>query len=171
VGIELRGGVVLREFMPEDRADFLGLVHDEKMFEFMKFRLEEETAGQHFDDLVAQADSSPRHIWYLVIESPEGEFTGWAGLGCREDGAELGWYLTSRHWGRGYATEATRLLVDFAFNIVGLRRLYATADPENRASCRVLEKSGLVLRGPTDTVTTWRGVRPRVMYEVMNAKS
>lgn len=85
-----------------------------------------------------------------MIESPHGEFAGWAGLGPVGDAdtVEFGWYLTSDHWGRGYATEATRLLVEFAFGTLGIRRLIATVDPENAASRCVLEKSGLNCLAP-----------------------
>jgi site-specific recombinase XerD len=53
--------------------------------------------------------------------------------------AESGWYLASGHWGRGYATEATRLLIAFACETVGHRRVFATADPENAREVAVVE--------------------------------
>ena len=139
------------------------------MFEFMKFRLDEASAPQYFDYFVAEPHTTPRRSWDLVIESPDREFTGWAGLDGRSDDgeAEFGWYLTSRHWGRGYATEATRLFIGFACGTLGYRRLFATADPANAASRRVLEKSGLSDVGVVGDVQTWRGQRPRVMYELV----
>jgi len=44
--------------------------------------------------------------------------------------------------------------------------MWATADPENLASVRVLEKSGLTNQGLTDPVETWRGPRPRVLFTI-----
>jgi RimJ/RimL family protein N-acetyltransferase len=161
--------VVLRDFRSSDRDDFVALVDDEAMFEFMKFRLDETSAAQKFDLFVTEPHTNPRRIWDLVIESPTGEFAGWAGLDGRnnDDEAEVGWYLPSRHWGRGYATEATRLLIDFGCGTLGYRRLFATADPANAASRRVIEKTGLSYVGVAQGVRTWQGVRPRVMYEWM----
>ena len=169
MGLELRGAVVLRDFRDRDRPDFLALVDDAPMFEHMKFRLDEAMAIRQFEYLVREPASEPRRLWNLVIENSSGEFAGWAGLGSRGDGgeAEFGWYLSSRHWGCGYATEATRLLIPFGFDDLGFRRLFATADPENVASCRVLEKSGLTFCGAVEPVQTWRGQRPRVMYEIV----
>src|SRR2546421_5396480 len=80
VGLELRGSVLLRDFQSSDRDDFVALVHDEAMFEFMKFRLDEASAPQYFDYFVAEPHTTPRRSWDLVIESPDREFTGWAGL-------------------------------------------------------------------------------------------
>jgi RimJ/RimL family protein N-acetyltransferase len=45
-------------------------------------------------------------------------------------------------WGRGIATEAARLLLDFAFGEVGLHRVFAVVDEDNPASIRVVEKLG-----------------------------
>jgi RimJ/RimL family protein N-acetyltransferase len=78
----------------------------------------------------------------------------------------LGWYLRSGCWRRGYATEATRLLLDFGFFELQRATLWATADPENLASLRVLEKCGLTNRGLTDPGQTWRGVRSRVLFTI-----
>lgn len=102
MGVELRGDVVLRDFLEKDRSDFVATVDDEAMFEYMKFRLDEPTAVRQFDYLVTEPASSPRRLWNLVIETPTGEFAGWAGLGGRNElgDAEFGWYLTSRHWGQ-----------------------------------------------------------------------
>jgi RimJ/RimL family protein N-acetyltransferase len=167
VALELRGLVLLRDFRRSDLDDFVALVDDDSMYEYMKFRLDEARTAQLFEIFVAEPDANPRRTWDLVVESPGGDFAGWAGLDARsEDGeAEVGWYLTSRHWGHGYATEATRLLIGFACGALGLRRVFATTDPENAASRRVIEKCGLSEVGLVENVQTWRGKRPRVMYE------
>jgi RimJ/RimL family protein N-acetyltransferase len=169
VGVELRGSVLLRDFRWSDRQDLITLVHDEPVYEYMKFRLDEPTAARWLDNFVNEPNTSPRRLWSLVIESPDGAFAGWAGLDGRgkDDEAEIGWYLASNHWGRGYATEATRLLIDFGFRTRGYRRLFATADPDNAASRRVLDKSGLTFAGVMESVHTWRGPRPRVVYELV----
>jgi ribosomal-protein-alanine N-acetyltransferase len=61
--------------------------------------------------------------------------------------AELGFILGREHWGRGYAGEAQRAVVDFAFEVLGLRRLEAEADPRNAASVRSLERLGFRQEG------------------------
>jgi len=49
------------------------------------------------------------------------------------------------HQGRGYATEASRALLDFAFETMGLHRVVGRAEARNLASARVLEKLGMRL--------------------------
>jgi len=55
---------------------------------------------------------------------------------------ELGWALTSRHWGHGYATEAARGVRAWAYAERRVERLISLIDPENARSTRVAEKLG-----------------------------
>lgn len=61
--------------------------------------------------------------------------------------AELGYALGVAHWGHGYATEASRAIVDHGFRDLGLRKIFACYFPRNPASGRVLEKLGFVEEG------------------------
>jgi len=61
--------------------------------------------------------------------------------------AELGYWIGVEHWGRGYATEAGRAVLDFGFGPLALNRIEAHAFPENPASSRVLEKLGFRFEG------------------------
>jgi RimJ/RimL family protein N-acetyltransferase len=65
----------------------------------------------------------------------------------RDRRAELGYWLGADAWGHGYATEAAGALVDFGFAEMGLARIYAHVLAGNAASCRVLDKLGMVHEG------------------------
>src|SRR5262245_49625532 len=65
----------------------------------------------------------------------------------RDRRAELGYWLGIDAWGHGYATEATSALVDFGFAELGLSRIYAHVLEGNTASCRVLDKIGMINEG------------------------
>ena len=56
---------------------------------------------------------------------------------------ELGFVVHPAHQGRGYATEATRPLLAFAFETLGLHRVVGRLEPRNTGSARVLEKLGM----------------------------
>ena len=60
---------------------------------------------------------------------------------------EIGFFLKRSAWGRGYATEACKRLLQFAFQEVSLNEVVASVDEDNVASKKVLEKSGLLDRG------------------------
>lgn len=60
-----------------------------------------------------------------------------------ETHVQLGYVLDRPFWGRGYATEMARALVDYGFHERGLAKITAITDLANTASQRVLEKCGL----------------------------
>jgi len=72
----------------------------------------------------------------------DGALIGMCGLEPRRDGAELGYWLGVPFWGYGYATEAVRGLIDYAFAELGHEVLSSGARVSNPASRRVLEKCG-----------------------------
>ncbi len=74
---------------------------------------------------------------------------GVCGVDPRDDGLELGYWLGAAYWGRGYATEAVRAVIDHAFGELCHDTLAAGARVSNPASRRVLEKCGF----------QWTGVR------------
>ncbi len=58
------------------------------------------------------------------------------------DGVEVAWAIVSERWGEGLATELARTAVGLAFGELELDALLALTLPHNRASRRVMEKSG-----------------------------
>ncbi|MBZ2196566.1 GNAT family N-acetyltransferase [Occultella gossypii] len=61
--------------------------------------------------------------------------------------ASLGYCLTEAAWDHGYATEAARVLLQWAFDTLDLNRIQSETDTRNVASARVLEKLGFVREG------------------------
>jgi RimJ/RimL family protein N-acetyltransferase len=61
--------------------------------------------------------------------------------------AELGYWCAIDFWGRGYATEAVRAVIDHGFRVLALNRVHAECHGDNPASRRVLEKAGMTFEG------------------------
>lgn len=85
---------------------------------------------------------------YAVVEKKRNEIIGYCGLFYFPDvngqpEIEIGYRLARSVWGKGYATEAARAVRDYAFTILGMKRLIAIIDPSNTASIRVAEKIGM----------------------------
>ncbi|MEU5431798.1 GNAT family protein [Streptomyces sp. NPDC020719] len=80
----------------------------------------------------------------------DGAFIGWCGLNRWNPdyrSASLGYCFGDAAWGHGYATEAARALLRWAFDTLDLNRVQAETDTRNVASARVLEKLGFVREG------------------------
>ena len=85
-----------------------------------------------------------------IDRASDGAFVGWCGLtGWNPDhrSASLGYVLGEPMWGHGYATEAARAVLRWAFDTLDLNRVQAETDTRNTPSARVLEKLGFVREG------------------------
>lgn len=91
------------------------------------------------------------YSFFSVIERATGTWVGrvgpWQPLGW--PGPEVGWGIISAAQGKGYATEAARASVHFAFDVLGWDDVIHTIDPDNIASQKVAQALGAVNRGPT----------------------
>ena len=73
---------------------------------------------------------------------------GLVGISWEDENApELGYCLGVDHWGKGYATEAARAVIDYAFEEFAIERLISGARVLNPASRHVLEKCGFQWTG------------------------
>jgi RimJ/RimL family protein N-acetyltransferase len=84
----------------------------------------------------------------FLITLADDEVIGGCGI-ARPDGdtPELGYWLGVCYWGKGYATEAARAVIDYAFTAFGYDLLHSSARVTNPASRRVLEKCGFQWTG------------------------
>ena len=85
--------------------------------------------------------------FWAAVEKSSGRFVGWfhfrPAADASPDEVELGYRLRRSAWGKGYATEGSRALIDKGFAELGVRRVVASTMVVNVASRRVMEKAGL----------------------------
>ncbi len=60
---------------------------------------------------------------------------------------EIGYWIGVEYWGKGYVSEAVKLILEYAFKYLNLVKVYAHVVSGNKASARVLEKNGFKLVG------------------------
>jgi ribosomal-protein-alanine N-acetyltransferase len=101
-----------------------------------------------------------------LMDLPGSGAWGW----WRPRQAELGYLLARPYWGRGLMTEAAALTVCYGFEALGLSRITAWADAENRGSRRVLEKIGMRVRG-SETRTVKVEKRLYIRYEISRGRT
>ncbi|HKD16195.1 MAG TPA: GNAT family N-acetyltransferase [Candidatus Angelobacter sp.] len=95
-------------------------------------------------------------LWAMVLKS-SGEFIGDCGCVLQEvedeKAIEVAYHVRRDLWGNGYATEAARACIEFAFNKLGAQRVISMIRPENVSSRRVAEKNGLTC----EKIVFWKG--------------
>ncbi|MFB9329816.1 GNAT family N-acetyltransferase [Paenibacillus aurantiacus] len=137
---------------PYDERDFMESFHlmqDPALFAYLHMNVMtiEEYRGL-FDWLTDSYQTpidAPFKYSFAVRRWSDDALLGWCGVGELDFSApdkELYYLIGREHWGSGYATEAASALAAYAFEVIGLGRLHAKADPRNSASRKVLEKVG-----------------------------
>jgi RimJ/RimL family protein N-acetyltransferase len=140
--------LLLREWRDEDLEPFVLLNADERVCEFLgKTLTPEETRAmveRNRDDFQQQGFG----LWAVEVKHGPA-FIGYAGLGIPSFQAhftpciEIGWRLAYAHWGKGYATEAARAVLNYAFTRLGVAEIVAITVPNNHRSRAVMEKIGM----------------------------
>jgi ribosomal-protein-alanine N-acetyltransferase len=148
--------LLLREFVEGDAEAFFRLNTDPEVLRFVPDK-KLESVDQARQLLLDHPIADYRKYGFgrgACILKSTGEQIGFAGLKYLEELGEVdvAFRLLPACWGRGFATETARASVRFGFTKLGLGRIIGLAMPENLASIRVLEKTGLRY---TETVTFW----------------
>ncbi|MBX9977333.1 MAG: GNAT family N-acetyltransferase [Alphaproteobacteria bacterium] len=104
-------------------------------------------------DFIVFVNEQYTRIGYTLFAAEEkesGRLMGYIGLdpikwerplgGC----TEIAWRLGSDHWGKGYATEGARAMLDNGLKKYGLKEVISFTSPQNHRSIRVMEKIGML---------------------------
>jgi RimJ/RimL family protein N-acetyltransferase len=97
---------------------------------------------------VAALDEPGAELAFVITAADNSTVIGGCGIGALEGQApELGYWLGVPYWGQGFATEAVRAVIDYAFEDARHEFLNAGARVTNPTSRRVLEKCGFQWTG------------------------
>ena len=145
--------LILRMFRQEDLDAYAAMCADEEVMRYIG-------EGKAIDRVGAWRQMAMMlgqwclkgHGQFALEERATGALLGRAGYFEPEGwpGFELGWLLRRESWGKGYATEATRLLLRHAFEAMGRERVISLIRPANTRSIRVAERLGERLEGRTE---------------------
>jgi len=142
--------LVLRRFTMADAGDLLELDGDPEVMHFItggRTTPREEIEDDVLPAFLSYYEHGVRYGFWAAIEKSTGTFLGWFHFRPREGGdpdeAELGYRFKRSAWGKGYATEGSRALIQKGFTELGVRRVVAETMVVNVASRRVMEKAGL----------------------------
>jgi [ribosomal protein S5]-alanine N-acetyltransferase len=121
-----------------------------------------EGTGQILRESAASFEERGVGIWGVVLRE-SGEEVGFCGFRVSGD-PDLVYGLLPDYWELGLATEAARAAVRYAFERLGVERVTASADVENAASVRVMERVGMRFARYVDV-----GGRALALYEITAA--
>jgi RimJ/RimL family protein N-acetyltransferase len=118
-------------------------------------------AGRFIASLRDLAPGKPGTWFQFAVSlAPSGSLIGDAALRtCRSDArqAELGFTFASAYQGQGYATEAVRAVLGYAFGRLAMHRVFSRADIRNLRAQRLLERVGFRQEGELRESTWFKG--------------
>jgi len=141
--------------------------------EVMRFSLSGPKTRTETEDFIKRCRAQYDEFGYsllAVVDQAENRVIGYCGLYRQEiEGRmelEIGYRLHPGYWGRGIATEAARMIRDWAFANLDQARLISIIEPENTASIAVAKKLGMNF----EREFLFKGQRTAYIYAVRKTK-
>jgi RimJ/RimL family protein N-acetyltransferase len=164
----------LRQWHESDREPWAALCADPEVMEYLSSPRDRQTSDSAIDRWTERIE---KHGWsFLALETKAtGSFIGMAGLQVPAEPhpylpcTEIGWRLARSYWGQGYASEAAKRILQFAFEDLKLPEVIATTAKNNRRSSAVMERIGM--SGPEATflhpgVPVESPLREHILYRI-----
>jgi ribosomal-protein-alanine N-acetyltransferase len=141
----------VRSFRFDDEVDLARAANDRRIWLNLRDRFPFPYTREDARDWLAYCATQRPELGFAIADLDSDRPVGGIGLELRGDvyarTAEIGYWLSPTHWGRGLATCAVSLVSDWAFASLDILRLEAGVFSWNPASAKVLEKCGFVLEG------------------------
>jgi RimJ/RimL family protein N-acetyltransferase len=138
----------LRPGWPEDWEDLLAQINDEAVVRNLTRAPWPFTIADAKEFAQRPQERMLPHFLITLPSAGGAKLVGSAGLGRDGEDVEIGYWIARAHWGQGYATEATRAILNLS-RAIGHRRITGSHFADNPASGRVLRKAGFAPTGAT----------------------
>lgn len=169
------GRCVLREWRLSDEEALVSHANDRRVSIDLRDRFPYPYTSAHAVEWLGRNVGVTPATAFAITEPGTDEPVGGVGLMLQEDvqriSAEIGYWLGVSAWGRGIASDAVKATTAYAFDELGLERVFAVANTRNKASARVLEKCGYLLEGTMRRTAIKEGiVLDQFMYAALKTE-
>ena len=146
--------LVIRNFTTADIIQLHMIMNNEAIMNYVPFAKErtleecEELMKRILNRYKESTISNFKGFLLLVVAKDKNECVGFVGLfPLTYDNAEneLFYRLFEEHYGKGYATEIAKAIIEYGFKNMNINKIVATVDKDNEVSRRVLDKMGMCL--------------------------
>jgi ribosomal-protein-alanine N-acetyltransferase len=134
----------LRQWVPDDWKRFRPLGTDPRVLEYLTTEPWSDERIRGFINKGIEVAKTRGWILWPVIHRKDAELIGFCGFSDEfSPDVEIGWRFRPEYWGKGLATEAARVVMQYGFETFGFERLVCVTPAANRRSIRVAEKLGM----------------------------
>jgi ribosomal-protein-alanine N-acetyltransferase len=153
--------ITLREFRESDFALFRELEAYPETYRFESAHPDTAQTRAYLEKAQSDVLQTPRTRYRFAVSiRPADEVRGRVTLSLMNAFIrewEIGWAIHPDEWGKGFAVESSRRLLDFAFSDLCAHRVVAFSHAQNTASLRVMKKLGMQQDGHLRETRLWRG--------------
>lgn len=165
--------LVLREFRHDDFDAVRDYESHPKTHRFEKAIPNDDAIRMHLNEIVAWSQENPRSQYcFAITVQPENIVRGQVSVSLNISDIrewEIGWKVHYDYWGKGYATEAARRVLAFAFHDLQAHRVVAFCNVDNAASVRVMDKLGMLQDGRLRETRWWNGAwQDEFVYAILD---
>ncbi len=141
--------IQIRPWKKEDAQQLASIANNKKIWQNVRDHFPHPYTNKNALDWIAHTQQQ-KPILNMAI-TVDGEIAGSIGILLKEDvyrkSLEIGYFVGEDYWGKGIATVAVSLLLDYITKHFDVVRIYAEVFEHNRASMKILEKNGFHLEG------------------------
>ncbi len=161
--------LIQTKFTPNDYQDFRKLEVEPDVVKYISGEIgTEEKIREVFERLLSISDKHEHLGFCRILNKHDSSFMGLSKITAYENKlnpeviqAEIGYSLLPHYWGKGFATEATVRLIQYAKELANIHELLGMTHPENTVSIKVLTKQGF-----TFLEDGFFGKHPSVTYKL-----
>jgi len=170
--------LILRQWKDSDFLPFSEINADPAVMKYYPRTLRKKESNAMADKIRSLISEQSWGFWAVELKK-EGTFIGFVGLHkpnyelpvstC----VEVGWRLAKEYWGKGYATEAGKESLRFAFEQLLLKEIYSFASVTNIKSWRVMERLGMVntdMNFEHPDIPEGHSLRKHVLYKITKSQ-
>jgi RimJ/RimL family protein N-acetyltransferase len=164
----------LRQWIESDREPFARLCADPRVMEFYPNILDRAASDAMVDRVQALINDRGWGLWAVELKA-DNQFIGYVGLHVPNYDlpcspcVEIGWRLAYEYWGKGYATEAARGVLEVGFDRLKLPEIVSFTATINRRSYTLMERLGMIHQAKTfehPLVPAGHILREHVLYRL-----
>lgn len=167
--------LILRRWQDADLEPFSAITANREVRRYYPSTLTQDETKSLIERIESHFEKEGFGLWALELKST-GQLIGYTGLQKPNIEAhfmpciEIGWQLCRKHWGKGYAPEAARKVLEDGFVRLALEEIVSFTAAVNQKSIRVMEKLGMQ-RNPADDyehpmLPTEHPLKPHVLYRL-----
>lgn len=138
----------MKTFQKSDYDDVKKLYTNPDVRKFLGGVRQKDSIEAALDDMLRKNDDC---FYWAVRKKHPGDFMGLISLDPHHDGLhlEISYQFLPQWWGKGYATEAVQLIINYGLNELKLSKIVAETQTANIPSCKLLERVGMELEQTT----------------------